>query len=214
MSTDYLSYLSSSQQNRMHFAGASSGLDINSMIDAEMTKASEPVKKLQEEEQSLTNRQTALQNVSDRLDEFRTFVNDWKLQSNFFHNDATSSDEDILTVTTSGSIRDTTFDVTVDNLAKNQSYFSTSSISAETTTRLENLGGTGNGIAGAGTLSINVNGTAYEVDYYEGNTLEEITEQIESLDDNLQVYAVSSSDGLKLFFSGTDAGVNLQRSDS
>lgn len=214
MSTDYLSYLSDSQQNRMHFAGAATGLDINSMIDAEMTKASEPVKKLQEEEQSLTNRQTALQNVSDRLDEFRTFVNDWKLQSNFFHNDATSSDEDILTVTTSGSIRDTTFDVTVDNLAKNQSYFSTSSVSAETTTRLENLGGTGNGIAGAGTLSINVNGTAYEVDYYEGNTLEEITEQIEGLDDNLQVYAVNSSDGLKLFFSGTDAGVNLQMSDS
>ncbi len=214
MSTDYLSYLSGSQQDRMHFAGASSGLDINSMIDAEMTKASEPVKKLQEEEETLTNRQTALQNVSDRLDEFRTFANDWKLQSNFFHNDATSSDESILTVSTSGSVRDTTFDVTVDSLAKNQSYFSTSSVSAETTTRLENLGGTGNGIAGAGTLSINVNGTGYEVDYYEGNTLEEITEQIESLDDNLQVHAVSSEDGLKLFFSGTDAGVNLQMSDS
>lgn len=214
MSTDYLSYLSGSQQNRMHFAGAATGLDINSMIDAEMTKASEPVKKLQEEEKSLTNRQTALQNVSDRLDTFRTFVNDWKLQSNFFHNDATSSNEDVLTVTTSGSVRDTTFDVTVDNLAKNQSYFSTASVSAKTTTRLENLGGTGNGIAGAGTLSINVNGTAYEVDYYEGNTLEEITEQIESLDDKLQVYAVNSSDGLKLFFSGTDAGVNLQISDS
>src|SRR6056297_963137 len=214
MSTDYLSYLSSSQQDRMHFAGAASGLDINSMIDAEMTKASEPVKKLQEEEQSLTNRQTALQNVSDRLDEFRTFVNDWKLQSNFFHNDATSSDEDILTVSTSGSVKDTTFDVTVDSLAKNQSYFSTSAVTAETTTRLENLGGTGNGIAGPGTLSINVNGTSYEVDYYEGNTLEEITDQIESLDDNLQVYAVNSSDGLKLFFSGTDAGVNLQMSDS
>ena len=214
MSTDYLSYLSDSQQNRMHYAGAASGLDINSMIDAEMTKASEPVTKLQEKQQTLTNRQTALQNVSDRLDEFRTFVNDWKLQSNFFHNDATSSDESILTVTTSGSIRDTTFDVTVDSLAKNQSYFSTSAVTAETTTRLENLGGTGNGIAGPGTLSINVNGTSYEVDYYEGNTLEEITDQIESLDDNLQVYAVNSSDGLKLFFSGVDAGVNLQMSDS
>jgi len=214
MSTDYLSYLSDSQQNRMHYAGAATGLDINSMIDAEMTKAAEPVKKLQEKELTLTNRQTALQNVSDRLDEFRTFVNDWKLQSNFFHNDATSSDEDILTVSTSGSVRDTTFEVTVDSMAKNQTYFSTSSVSAKTTTRLENLGGTGNGIAGPGTLSINVNGTSYEVDYYEGNTLEEITEQIESLDDNLQVYAVSSSDGLKLFFSGTDASVNLQMSDS
>ena len=75
MSTDYLSYLSDSQQNRMHYAGAATGLDINSMIDAEMTKAAEPVKKLQEQELTLTNRQTALQNVSDRLDAFRTFVN-------------------------------------------------------------------------------------------------------------------------------------------
>ncbi len=214
MSTDYLSYLSSSQQNRMHYAGASSGIDINSMIDAEMAKAAEPVEKLKEKEETLTKRQTALQNVSNKLDEFRTFVNDWKLQSNFFHNDATSSDETVLTVTTSGPVRDTNFDVTVNNLAKNQSYFSTSSVNAKTTTKLENLGGTGNGIVGPGTLSINVNGTAYEIDYYEGITLEEITEQIEGLDDNLQVYAVNSSDGLKMFFSGVDAGVNLQISDS
>ena len=46
MSTDYLSYLSSSQQTRMHSAGVASGIDINSMIDAEMTKISEPVTKM------------------------------------------------------------------------------------------------------------------------------------------------------------------------
>ncbi|HPJ88716.1 MAG TPA: flagellar filament capping protein FliD [Thermotogota bacterium] len=214
MSTDYLSYLSNSQQNRMHMAGAASGIDINSLIDAEMTKAAEPVTKLQEQEQTLTNRQTALQLVADKLDAFRSFVNEWKLQSNFFHNNATSSDENVLTVSTSGSIRDTSFNVTVDNLSKSQAYYSTSSVSAENTTKLENLGGTGNGISGSGTLSINVNGESYSVDYYEGNTLEEITDQIESLDDNLQVYAVNSSDGLKIFFSGVDAGVNLQISDS
>jgi flagellar hook-associated protein 2 len=214
MSTDYLSYLSNSQQSRMHMAGAASGIDINSMIDAEMTKLSEPVTKLKEEEETLTNRQTALQLVGDKLDDFRAFVNDWKLQSNFFHNDATSSDENVLTVSTSGSIQDTTFNVTIDNLSKSQSYYSTSSVSAESTTKLENLGGTGNGITGSGTLSVNVNGQSYSVDYYKGNTLEEITEQIENLDDNLQVYAVNSSDGMKIFFSGVDASVNLQISDS
>src|SRR6056297_300649 len=214
MSTDYLSYLSDSAQNRFHMAGASSGIDFNSMIDAEMEKASEPVKKLQEEQTELTNRQTALRNVSDRLSQFRTFVNDWKLQSNFYNSNSTSSDESVLTVDTHGSVQDTTFDVTVDQLAKNQSYYSTSSVNTETTTKLENIGGYGNGIAGEGTLNVNVNGNSYSVDYYEGNTLQEITDQIESLDDNLQVYAVQSSDGMKIHFSGVDASVNLQVSDT
>ncbi len=195
-------------------AGASSGIDFNSMIDAEMEKASEPVKKLQEEQTELTNRQTALRNVSDRLSQFRTFVNDWKLQSNFYNSNSTSSDESVLTVDTHGSVQDTTFDVTVDQLAKNQSYYSTSSVNTETTTKLENIGGYGNGIAGEGTLNVNVNGNSYSVDYYEGNTLQEITDQIESLDDNLQVYAVQSSDGMKIHFSGVDASVNLQVSDT
>jgi flagellar capping protein FliD len=184
------------------------------MIDAEMTKAAAPVKKLQEEVESLTNRQKALRVVSDRLNTFRSFLNDWKLQSNFFHNTATSSNEDVLTVSTSGPVSDTSFNVTVNNLSKNQAYFSSTAVSAENNTKLENLGGTGNGISGSGTLSLTVNGKSYDVDYYRGNTLEEITDQIESLDDNLHVYAVSSNNGLKVFFSGVDASVNLQMSDS
>ncbi len=212
---DYTQYLSTLTQGRFHVAGLSSGIDTNSIIDELMQKAAEPLQRLTEKQEQLTNRQTALGYVSDRLAEFRAFLNDWKLESNFIQSNATSSNETIVQVEATGSAQDRSFDVKVDQVATNQTYYSSAFVSGSTSSKLSNLGGYENGVSVSGNLTITVDGTTYDpIYYYEGNTLQEILANIEALDDKLQIDTVSSSEGIKVFIGGSDSSVEVSIQDN
>jgi len=212
---DYTSYFSASTNNTFHMAGVSSGLDTNSLIDAIMQKESQPLDKLQEKQESLTNRQTALNFLSDRLNEFRDFTNNWKLQSNFFKIDTTSSDENVARATASGAVQDSNFEFKVNSLAVDESFYSSEFVTGTTSTKLQHLGGYNNGVSENGELTITVNGEVYDpIQYYKGTTLQQLIDNVRSLDSNLNVYTVNSSEGIKLFVSGKDASVDIQISDS
>ena len=80
---DLTNYISSSVANRTSVSGLASGIDTESVIQSIIDAESAPLQKLTERKESMTNRQKALNELSEELTEFRTFTNNWRLESNF-----------------------------------------------------------------------------------------------------------------------------------
>jgi len=210
VNTDYSNFLSGLSGNRFHVGGAASGFDSASMIDAIIQSEGRPMERLQEKQEMLTNRQKAFQRLDEKLSDFRNFINDWRLQSNFLKIDATSSDEDAVSVDTRGYAPDLNFQVKVNNLAQNEVFHSQDFLAdTDQNTLLSELG-----VAeGDHTLILKSDGEDdISIAYNSTDTIAELLSKINSEDD-FNAYAVNSAEGLKVFISGSDASKNISFQD-
>ncbi len=210
VNSDYSNFLSSLSGNRFHIGGAASGFDSASMIDAIIQSEGKPLERLQEKQEMLSNRQQAFQRLDEKLSDFRTYVNDWRLQGNFIKVDATSSDEDAVSVDTRGYAADLNFQVSVDNLAQNEVFHSTDFVEdANYYTTLGSLGVA----SGEHTLILKSDGEDdIEITYRDTDTISDLVSKINSEED-FTAYTVKSSEGLKLFISGSDASKDISFQD-
>lgn len=95
---DLTNYINSSVINRTSVGGLASGIDTNSLIDKILDAESVPLKKLTAKKEAMTNRQKALNELSEELTEFRTFTNNWRLESSFLKYQTESTNESIATI--------------------------------------------------------------------------------------------------------------------
>jgi len=163
----------------------------------------------------MTNRQKALNELSEELMEFRTYTNNWRLKSNFLKYTTTSSDESIATVQATAPAKTKNFSFAVDQVARSETYFSATYISGTSATLLRNLGGSSNGVSHEGSLTLTVDGTTYDpISYTKSNTLSEVITQIKAISPDITIDTVNSAEGLKLFISGADASIDISIADT
>jgi len=212
---DLMNYISSSVVNRNSVSGLASGVDTDSLIDKIIDAESAPLQKLTAKKESMTNRQKALNELSEELTEFRTYTNNWRLESSFLKYNTTSSDESIATIQATAPAKTKNFSFTVDQVARSETYFSASYISGTSATQLKNLGGYANGVSNEGALTLTIDGTAYDpISYNRSNTLSEVIAQIKAISPDITIDTVNSAEGLKLFVSGADASVDFSITDT
>ncbi len=203
MGSDYLSFFSSAVQNRTHFSGVSSGLDLSGLIDTILKKESQPLYRLQERQEQLTNRQKALQLISEKMQEFRTFTNRWKLQSQFFQPTITSTREHSISGTGTGYVPNISFQAKATQLAQSETL-SSSQFNGTSSTRLSVLGATTNG-----TLTIKVDGQEYTINYNPEDTLQQLASRIQG-QAGLRAFVTTSTAGSRFHIAAPDASVDIQ----
>jgi len=212
---DLTNYINSSVINRTSVGGLASGIDTNSLIDKILDAESVPLKKLTAKKEAMTNRQKALNELSEELTEFRTFTNNWRLESSFLKYQTESTNESIATIQAAPPAKAKNFSFVVDQVARNETYFSAAYVSGNSSTQLQNLGGYHNGVSLEGALTLTVNGKTYDpISYHPSNTLSEVIAQIRADIPEVQVDTVNSAEGVKLFISGADASVDFSITDS
>ncbi len=212
---DLTNYISSSVANRTSVSGLASGIDTESVIQSIIDAESAPLQKLTERKESMTNRQKALNELSEELTEFRTFTNNWRLESNFLQYQTTSSNESIATIQATAPAKTKNFSFAVDQVARNETYFSADYVSGTSATQLQNLGGYANGVSHEGALTLTIDGTSYDpITYTQSNTLSEVIAQIKAISPDITVDTVNSAEGLKLFISGADASIDISLADT
>jgi len=210
-----MNYINSSVANRTSISGLASGVDSDSLIEKIINAESAPLKKLTEKKESMTNRQKALNELSEELTEFRTFTNNWRLESSFLQYQTTSSNESIATIQATAPAKGKNFSFAVDQVARNETYFSAAYISGTSATQLRNLGGSANGVSNEGALTLTVDGTTYDpISYTQSNTLAEVITQIKAISPDITIDTVNSAEGLKLFISGADASIDISIADT
>lgn len=168
-------------------SGIGSGIDINDLVTQLVAAEREPV------ETRLDSRETEYQAqlsgfglLKSALSDLSRAVDGLKRTSTFDGRVATSSDEEVFTATATGSGASGKFDVKVERLAESQKLFSEGYADADTA-------------VGTGTLTIDVNGSAFDVSIGAGsNTLNGIRDAINGASDNTGVTAtiVNVDDGI------------------
>lgn len=203
MGIDYMSMFSSATQNRTHFSGVSTGLDLGGMIDGILQKESQPMVRLQERQEQLTNRQKALQQLSEKMQEFRTFVNRWKLQSNFFKPTVSSTQQNAISGTATGYVPNISFQAQATQLAQSETV-SSREFTGNASTRLQNIGATT-----PGTLTIKVDGQSFNINYNPEDTLQQLASRIQG-QAGLRAFVTSSVSGSRFHIAAPDASVDIQ----
>jgi len=203
MGSDYLSFFSSAIQNRTHFSGVSSGLDLSGLIDTILQKESQPLYRLQERQEQLTNRQKALQLVTEKMQEFRTFTTRWKLQSQFFQPTITSTREHVISGTGTGYVPNISFQAQATQLAQSETL-SSRQFNGASSTRLSTLGATS-----SGTLTIKVDGQEHNINYNPEDTLQQLASRIQG-QAGLRAFVTSSTAGSRFHIAAPDASVDIQ----
>jgi flagellar hook-associated protein 2 len=173
--------------------GLLSGLDTNSIVSQLMQLERQPVFQLQRRQSDYETKNrtwdqiaTKLNAVQDKLDALKS-AGDWQKFTA-----VTSSNEDAVTVTTSGSTSVGSASFTVDRLATTHQ-----SATVGTYTSMTDL-------VGAGDLTITLDGTDHTITTTAATTVSDVVNQIKSLD-----IGVSAS----LLFTGTDTAKLVLKAD-
>jgi len=141
--------VSSISRSTFNVGGLISGLDTNDIISQLMEIERKPVKTLEAKKTSVTEQLTAWRELNTRIQALKIYSAKLAKESTFQARTATSSNEDILTVSASSGINTSSFTVTVKSLATSHQLASQSytSSSAE---------------IGTGTVQITVGSNTYE----------------------------------------------------
>jgi len=164
--------------------GLASGLDTQSIITQLMQLAQQPVTLLQNREQAYQIKLSAYGSVKSALSDFQSAVDDLSGVGSFADTSSTSSNENIMTVTSSGTAALGSHSVVVSALAKAHSVRS-AAFTASTD------------VVGTGTLSIQVGtGTAVDVTIDSSNdTLAGIATAINSADAGVTAGVLDDGNG-------------------
>jgi len=165
-------------------SGLASGLDTQGIIQKLMDLERRPIKLLEQQEDVFQVKLSAYGEVKSALSEFQSAVNDLRYSSNFAASSSTSSNEDILTVTSSGSAVLGSHSIIVSALA--QAHTIRSAAFTDSTD-----------VVGTGTISIQV-GTGDAVDVTidsDHETLAGIAQAINSADAGVSASVIDDGQG-------------------
>ena len=125
---DALGSTGSSSNGRMRMFGLASGMDIDSMVDQLMNAEKQPLIKLQQQKQQLEWQRDDYRDMNSALLELRQMSFNMSLQSTYLTRSASSSNESLVTATTSNSGLKTNYNLTAGTMAKAATASSTDSI--------------------------------------------------------------------------------------
>ena len=133
--SDYLSSIAStinqkytSNMGLFQIGGAVSGLDTSTIIDEILKAESQPLNQLTERFKKLDLMKKAYNEVKQKLEEFRDFVFDFKLQKNVMLKTAESSNENVLQAQAFAGATDGTYFVKVLQMATNSTLYGRSTV--------------------------------------------------------------------------------------
>jgi flagellar hook-associated protein 2 len=180
------------------FSGISTGSDWNSIINQLLEIESRPLQTLQTREQQLESKISDFGLVKSAIDTFRSSVEDLTSAAGFAAFAATSTDENVLTVSADSTAVPSSYDVIVTQLASRDKL--ASSAYADSMTEV-----------GTGSVTITVNGNAMNLDLgvtAGDNTLAAIRDAINSAVDNPGVSAtiLNETGGSRLILTSSDPG--------
>lgn len=185
----------------INFSGLASGLDTNSIIAALVGAQRVPIQRTQALQSGLEVKISKFGELSSALDSLKTAAEDLGSVSDLLAFAGTSSDEDLLSVTTDSTAQPGSYDVVVSSLASAEKNRSTAfaSENAEVT---------------EGTLDIAVNGgAATSITITAGMTLTQLAEEINASDADVNASIVSDGTSSYLQVTGTDTGFTTGSAD-
>lgn len=178
-------------------AGVGSGLDINSIISQLMALERRPLGALQGKQATFESQLSAYGRLKSALATFQSTMDALSATSKFKHYQASSSAEDVLTVSASAEASPGTYQVVVSSqLAQNHKLASSAFSDA-------------GAVVGTGTLTISVGGESFNVVIDGGNnTLAGIRDAINAATDNAGVSAtiINVTGGSRLILTARDSG--------
>lgn len=178
-------------------AGVGSGLDINSIISQLMALERRPLSALQSKQATFESQLSAYGRLKSALSMFQSAMEALSATSKLKHYQASSSDEDVLTVSASAEASPGTFQVVVSSqLAQNHKLASSAYTDAST-------------VVGTGTLTISVGSESFSVAIdSSNNTLAGIRDAINAAADNTGVSAtiINVTGGSRLVLTAEASG--------
>lgn len=175
-----------------------SGLDVQTIVSGIMQAERIPLSKLNSTGSDIDVKLSALGKLRSALSDLENAAEDMKSASKLGGFTATSSDEDVLEVTSSGGSREESHDVKVIQLATTHRLASDS---------FENLTDT----IPAGTYTFGTGEDSFDIELAEGeNSLQDLGDAINSATDNSIAFAstLKTDDGYKLILSAREGGTD------
>ena len=167
-----------------NFSGIASGLDTNSIVSQLMQIERAPITRLQVQRAEYEDRRDAWTSITTKLSEFRTALDSARYASDFdAFTTVTSTNEDAVSISASGSPAATTLDVTVEQLAATHQLATGSGFGASTA------------LVGTGSFEIDVDGTVTTIDTDDTTTLQDLASQITSDVDGVNATVVQVAEG-------------------
>ncbi|MFC0212902.1 flagellar filament capping protein FliD [Paenibacillus chartarius] len=114
----------------MRIGGMSSGLDIDAMVSDLMKAERMPLDKLKQKQQSMTWKSDAYREINTKLASFRDLANSMRFSANWKTTKVTTSDPNVVTVSSSDSAAVQTRSILVQQLAKGAVLTSTNPVSS------------------------------------------------------------------------------------
>ena len=187
-------------------SGLVSGLDTDSIVSQLMSLEKRPIMLLQQKEAGYQAKITALGMVKSAMSEFRAAVSGLKSDNDFISYNASSSDDDILTVSTGDKVQPGNYNIVVNSLASEQHVRGPAFAASDT-------------VVGTGTLTIQVgsnDAVDVEIDS-ENNTLAGIAQAINDADADVTAGIIFDGTNYYLTLQGRETGtgntISLTMSD-
>lgn len=183
-----------------NFGGISSGLDTGAMIDAIMQVERNPVVLMQRKQQTAQQKVDAWSSVSTRFSALRTSVNALRTLDDFDDfSSATGSDDDVMTVTSTGGAVPGSMSFTVDQLATSHQLVSAADFSSEADA------------VGAGTFTVTAGGIDHDFVTTAGTTVANLADQINGADIGVSANVIQVDDTTaKLVLTSIETGADNQ----
>ncbi|MCP4679846.1 MAG: flagellar filament capping protein FliD [Deltaproteobacteria bacterium] len=180
----------------INFTGLGSGIDSAQIIDQLLYLERAPIRQMEQRQSDYRSQRSIIQNVNSKLQSLQTKAQDMDTIGEFLSYSASSSDEDEVTATASGTASPGTYDVTVTELAKAQRTYSDPIVDGDTA-----------GSAGVGTLTITIDSVTIDIDVTAEDTMSSIVSKINSSEAEVSASLLIADDGYRIQVTGNDTGV-------
>lgn len=190
------------------FGGLATGLDTNSIVEQLMNAERAPLVRLEADKTWMNNRLAAFTELDTRLKSFLTSIDNLGSKEELQQQRITSDSSDFLTASISDeALLDTSYQVEVLSLAQVEKNYSDTGFNSKTDETF-----------GAGTITINVDGTDHEIAIVSGenNSLEGMMKAINDADIGISAAIVNDGDATnpyRLTLTGDTVGQAISISD-
>ncbi|MEN2994258.1 MAG: flagellar filament capping protein FliD [Thermodesulfovibrio sp.] len=182
----------------LYISGLTGTLDTENIISRLLKIKQQPLNKLNQERALIQAKVTSLANLYGNLNEMRNFFTNLDINKIFSTKKATSSNTSILTATVKDNAPNITMNITVNKLAQMEIRTTNKGVSSLTDT-----------FASSGTLTLkywkdNLNFFTYDINYSAGQTLQDLVNSINSLQNKIKA---------SIYYTGTDYRLILTEAD-
>jgi flagellar hook-associated protein 2 len=178
------------------FSGLASGIDSEALISALTNQAKVPMNKLEKQKTEFNAQSKKVSDIKTKLTALQTAARALDSKSETLGNKSSSSDEKVLKTQATGGVSMGTFKVEVTSIAQ-----------AERTYGAGFASSTEAGVAGAGTLTIQVGaGEAFQVEVTSSDTLESIARKINASGADVSAGLIKEGGNYRLQVTGKKTG--------